>query len=150
MKGWQGVRDLRLYEHEPSGGTPIERVLEALEDAGCQPQPVDKGYVALCPAHDDHNPSLAIGVGDDGRVLLKCRAGCDTQDILDALGLDWSDLFDHEGDSGMRTDPKRERQPPNNDDAHDGDDKGEHWELVETYKYLDAAGQRVLQHAALR
>ena len=108
--------------------------------------------MALCPAHDDHNPSLAIGVGDDGRVLLDVsQRDVTPQDIIDALGLDWSDLFDHEGDSGMRTDRQAGNgNRPNNDDAHDGDDKGEHWELVETYKYLDAAGQRVLQHAALR
>lgn len=50
-------------------------------------------YLALCPAHEDHAPSLSIGEGDDGRILLHCWAGCRTRDIVAALGLQWSDLF---------------------------------------------------------
>lgn len=33
-------------------------------------------WIARCPAHDDSEPSLSIGTGDDGRVLLHCFAGC--------------------------------------------------------------------------
>lgn len=51
------------------------------------------GYLACCPAHEDRAPSLSIGEGDDGRILLHCWAGCTTADILAALGLQWSDLF---------------------------------------------------------
>ena len=50
------------------------------------------GYKALCPAHNDSNPSLAIvDVGD--KVLIKCWSGCTTQEIIEAVGLTWSDLF---------------------------------------------------------
>jgi len=51
------------------------------------------GYLAVCPAHADHAPSLSISAGDDGRVLLHCWAGCETRDIVAALGLQWTDLF---------------------------------------------------------
>lgn len=51
------------------------------------------GYKARCPAHDDRNPSLSITEADDGRILLKCMAGCPTETVLAALGLEWSDLF---------------------------------------------------------
>jgi hypothetical protein len=51
------------------------------------------GYVARCPAHQDRTPSLSIRQGDDGRVLLHCWAGCGTEAVLDALGLEWGDLF---------------------------------------------------------
>jgi hypothetical protein len=51
------------------------------------------GFVALCPAHRDHSPSLSIASGREGRVLLKCLAGCDTEDVLAAVGLNWRDLF---------------------------------------------------------
>ena len=45
------------------------------------------GYngMALCPAHEDRNPSLSIGVGDNGRTLLNCFAGCAYRDIVAAL-----------------------------------------------------------------
>ena len=46
-----------------------------------------------CPSHDDSTPSLSITDKPD-RVLLCCRAGCDTLDVLEAVGLDWPDLFD--------------------------------------------------------
>lgn len=51
------------------------------------------GYLALCPAHDDHTASLSIAEGHDGRILLHCWAGCETADVLRALGLRWVDLF---------------------------------------------------------
>jgi DNA primase len=43
-------------------------------------------YVALCPAHDDKNPSLSLAY-KDGRFLLYCHAGCDYRDVLAAVGL---------------------------------------------------------------
>ena len=51
------------------------------------------GYMACCPAHDDQNPSMHVNRGDDGRVLVKCFAGCTTQQICDALGIAKRDLM---------------------------------------------------------
>jgi hypothetical protein len=50
-------------------------------------------YMAECPAHDDAQPSLSVSQGDDGRVLLKCFAGCQAGEIVKALGLELKDLF---------------------------------------------------------
>ncbi len=50
-------------------------------------------YVARCPAHDDRSPSLAIRDCDDGRILLHCFAGCETEDVLSAVGLTFSDVM---------------------------------------------------------
>lgn len=50
-------------------------------------------WIACCPAHDDRSPSLSIREGRDGRVLLKCFAGCSTGAIAEALGLKLRDLF---------------------------------------------------------
>lgn len=50
-------------------------------------------YMARCPAHSDSSPSLAVGEGAEGRVLLHCYAGCSAEDIVAAVGLDLSDLF---------------------------------------------------------
>ena len=52
-----------------------------------------EGYDALCPAHDDTNPSLSIDSGDDGRVLVHCHAGCSPDAVLKAVGLTTRDLF---------------------------------------------------------
>lgn len=50
-------------------------------------------WIACCPAHDDHNPSLAIREEDDGRVLLHCFAGCNVHEIVSSVGLELTDLF---------------------------------------------------------
>lgn len=52
-------------------------------------------YRAICPAHISKTKSrtLAIHDSDDGRVLLKCFAGCDVDSIVRALGMDLADLF---------------------------------------------------------
>lgn len=47
-----------------------------------------------CPAHEDRGPSLSIREMDDGRVLIYCFAGCGAGDVLAAMGLRMSDLFD--------------------------------------------------------
>lgn len=50
-------------------------------------------WVARCPAHDDRTPSLSIRQAED-RLLLHCFAGCPIDDVLSAVGLCMSDLFD--------------------------------------------------------
>jgi len=57
------------------------------------------GWTARCPAHEDDRPSLSIGVGEDGRVLFRCFAGCTLDAILGALRLEVSDLFQRDADS---------------------------------------------------
>ncbi|MEQ9453829.1 MAG: DUF3987 domain-containing protein [Phycisphaeraceae bacterium] len=72
---------------------PLEKVLEALNQHNCRPKRSGKGYKAHCPAHNDKNPSLSITEGDDGKVLIKCHAGCKTEDVVAELGLQMSDLY---------------------------------------------------------
>ncbi len=50
-------------------------------------------YLSRCPAHDDRSPSLAIKDGDDGRVLIHCFAGCETDNVLSAIGMTFSDIM---------------------------------------------------------
>jgi hypothetical protein len=50
-------------------------------------------WIACCPAHDDHKPSLAIKYATDGKILIKCWSGCQPGEILGALGLTFLDLF---------------------------------------------------------
>lgn len=51
-------------------------------------------WICRCPAHEDKSPSLSIREKDDGRVLLHCFGGCETSDVLEAIGLSFTDLFD--------------------------------------------------------
>ena len=104
----------------------MDRVLEHVEGA----QKRGNGFWALCPAHEDHTPSLHIQEGDDGRALIICRAGCDQPRVIAALerrGLKPGDLFaDERPISGpakayKRTSKSRER-------------------LVKSYAVLDDAG----------
>ena len=50
-------------------------------------------WSARCPAHDDKRQSLSISRGKDGRVLLKCHAGCSVDSICNNLGISVKDLF---------------------------------------------------------
>ena len=43
------------------------------------------GWIARCPAHDDRTPSLSIRDADDGKALVRCHAGCEQAQVIDAL-----------------------------------------------------------------
>lgn len=77
-------------------------------------------YSAICPAHDDHNASLSVSTGKDGKIIMKCHAGCDIRDILNELNLTESDLFPE------LMQPKAVPR-----------DK---WELIARYNYTDENG----------
>jgi hypothetical protein len=85
-------------------GPAIGRVLDVLTIAD---GPHRKGeYQAFCPAHDDRKTSnLRIREAEDGRVLLRCFAGCAQDKVLSALrekGIGKSDLFARNGRGGGR------------------------------------------------
>jgi len=64
-------------------------------------------YTALCPAHDDKHNSLSIGYrSDKSHWLIYCHAGCDCKDILNAVGLKMSDLYDNTSNSKHIESPK--------------------------------------------
>lgn len=50
-------------------------------------------YLAKCPAHEDHSPSLSIRELPDGRMLVHCFSGCDVGSILAAVSLGMDALF---------------------------------------------------------
>src|SRR6266850_2273971 len=89
--------------------TPLERIRSLLDDV----REVREGYQAKCPAHDDHNPSLSIGEGDDGRVLLTCHAGCSVEAITAAIGLRMRDLFEPSNRKGGGGDNKHPQNGSN-------------------------------------
>jgi putative DNA primase/helicase len=46
---------------------------------------VGSSWIARCPAHDDSKPSLSISDADDGKVLVRCHAGCTQERVIAAL-----------------------------------------------------------------
>jgi len=90
-------------------------------------------WSARCPCrNDDSNPSLSIGQGNDGRVLVTCHrgSGCNVDEICEAMGVQKASLF-----------------PPRNDFADKP--KKEKLTLVATYNYRDADGTLLFQKQRL-
>ena len=50
-------------------------------------------YSCRCPAHEDKSNSLGIKQGDGDRIMMNCFAGCQTQDVLSAVGLSFKDIL---------------------------------------------------------
>lgn len=90
-------------------------------------RPTGGQFQARCPAHEDNSPSLSLAYGTEQPVILKCHAGCDSESILDAIGLTWADL----------SKPREERA------------EREVWTpagpAIALYDYVDAAGKLVYQ-----
>ena len=64
-----------------------------------------EGYVAHCPCPDhgadgeDHRPSLAITIGEEGVIACICRVGCDTENVLKSVGLTFQNLYPGPGEA---------------------------------------------------
>jgi hypothetical protein len=104
-------------------GSAVDRALAMVLDRLNGVEPEGRDYVALCPAHDDHNPSLGVFVKGE-TICVKCRSqGCDTRAILKAIGFVPTDLrspFQGKGDDV----PRR---------------------VVDVYDYRDASGHLIGQ-----
>ncbi|MGI8445960.1 MAG: DUF3631 domain-containing protein [Streptosporangiaceae bacterium] len=74
--------------------TAFTRLVDALSGHGGTVRTTGTSKAtATCPAHEDRNPSLSV-TGIEGQALVYCHAGCQTVDVLAALGLTMTDLFD--------------------------------------------------------
>jgi len=67
----------------------VESILARLDNV----KPSTNGYTARCPTHEDKHNSLAVSQGENGGVVLKCFAGCETAAVVAAMGLSLSDLM---------------------------------------------------------
>lgn len=111
-----------MSDESSSNLLPIEKLRQRLELI----QTSDRQWEAKCPAHDDNRESLCVGqLTGDGKLGIKCQAGCETKDVLAAIGLGLSDLF-----------PAR----------RDSESKSRKQAVIDrTYDYLDAAGTLLFQ-----
>ncbi len=108
------------------------------------------GWSARCPAHEDGQASLSIAEGRDGRVLLKCHAGCDHKKIVAALRLEERDLFDADATATATTEKSSPSKPAAKSGkayaTADAAQKAYERTLGEPtaiYEYRDAGGQHV-------
>jgi len=46
---------------------------------------VGSGWIARCLTHDDREPSLSVRDSADGKILVRCHAGCDQREVVAAL-----------------------------------------------------------------
>jgi len=84
----------------------LQTLIDALTDGGCDPRQSGGSWQARCPAHEDHSPSLSVR-GIEGQALVHCHAGCETLDVLAAVNLTMSDLYDEPSGTTYRYDDGR-------------------------------------------
>ncbi len=80
----------------------IAKALGARRTGGC--------WMTRCPVHEDRKPSLAIAQSKDGKVLVRCHAGCEQREVIDALRR--RGLWENEGQFGGRSRNWTDRPPP--------------------------------------
>lgn len=73
--------------------SPLDRFIAALKARGLRYLRSGEGWKAQCPAHDDRNPSLTFRELPSGTLWITCWAGCEKEEVLRSLGLEWPDLF---------------------------------------------------------
>lgn len=115
----EGQDSAASFQENSQLSSGLTRVLSLLQGVK---QMSNGHYMALCPGHKDTIPSLSI-TETDSKILLKCFAGCQLDDILIPMGLEPKDLL-LGGATPRKTDVKKE---------------------VTTYNYTDAEGKLLSQ-----
>lgn len=79
-----------MSKTDASASGQIDSVLQRLESV----RETGPGrWIARCPAHHDRSPSLSLRELDDGTILLHDFGGCEALSIVQAIGLEFADLF---------------------------------------------------------
>jgi hypothetical protein len=125
--------------------TPFQLVLERLGNRIVS----RNGAVATarCPAHDDQRPSLTVTQAEDGKALLCCGAGCKTERILKAIGLNFRDLFPSTRSGVISGRKPLQRKALAGRRAALGSLRGAKGPAVRvaTYRYLDETGELLFE-----
>lgn len=153
----------------------LDRFIEAVASAGLKYRTTRDHVQVECPTHTDGAPSLSADWDPNtGRVLFKCQAGCNGEDVLAALALTWPMLYDdyedpdtfatrrarereEERKTGRK--PKRAPKPARVERARPARPAGRlpkkltvveptplsEWAVTTTYDYCDAAGTLIHQ-----
>src|SRR5205823_1554269 len=100
----------------------------------------DDQWNAKCPGHDDRKNSLAVSLAPDGKVLVKCLAGCATGDVLDKIGLSLRDLFPRENSQSNGHAGNYDKSNNGSASVHAGA-----FNVVKSYDYVDETGTLLFQ-----
>lgn len=82
-----GNTPARTNGHTSAPPDAFDLVVSQLEQRG-RVKRSGGGVIAQCPGHDDRTASLTLKQGDTRAVVAHCFAGCRSEDIIRALGLD--------------------------------------------------------------
>jgi 5S rRNA maturation endonuclease (ribonuclease M5) len=125
--------------------TPTKRSKPAISAINFQPSAEDliahlkakqngSSYWSLCPAHDDHKPSLELTIADRGFVWVKCRTGCSIDNVRSALPPNLQQLVRESGASASPAVAKATKATKK---------KKAFGTNAATYNYCDASGNIV-------
>lgn len=101
----------------------------------------DNSFMVKCPCHNDGTQSLSVSE-KGGKILLNCFAGCRTEDITHAIGLEMKDLF-------ITGQNHNNQKPPSKEYSY-GDDlkkirfyrrQGDEWTKSFCWKHKDKSGK---------
>jgi len=125
--------------------TRIDAILSRLQGV----KKTKDGYSALCPAHEDQRASLSVSIGSDGRGLVKCHAGCKTEDVMAAVGMTMADLAPSDSFQTRRNPARKKATKPGGkvfstwEAAAEAVAKKIGGAVAATWPYHDAAGNEV-------
>lgn len=127
---------------------PVDEFLSRLD--GVRRQGGKDEWSAKCPCRaDDKNPSLSVGVGEQGQVLVTCHRGvpCTLDEICSSMGIEPASLWPEDSDrknDWSRATPVRKPAPPAKTEPA-AKKEPEKMELDTTYDYVDENGEIVMQ-----
>lgn len=95
------------------------------------------GWLCRCAAHSDKNPSLKIDDGENGKLLVKCFAGCSQNEVINGMKRvgAWPQQKNNQRQIALR------KTAPTNDSVR----LSTLGKIVAEYNYSDAAGTLLFQ-----
>lgn len=130
----------------PVPSEPVARFLSRLQNVTT----TGSQWKASCPCrNDDHNPSLSVGMGANGEVLVNCHKGmCDAQKIFESVGLDLAKdgFMPKDGYSDRPWNQPTKLNVPKKAPVVQAEPKPKtKRKLVKTYDYCDEQGNLLFQ-----
>ena len=125
----------------------VDNVLGRLDGV----RPNGSGWQAQCPCrNDDDNPSLSVGIGQEGQVLFFCQraGGCSAQEVCSSLSLRLKDLWPESG-ADTYVPPSRPKTNRVDVEMPPQQKEPDKWKEVETYDYTDENGELLFQKVRL-